>query len=57
MDDRTSKICRKHHKDNMVYDLKDFEPGITAPPFHYNCRSSIILDATELNEAISEYKP
>lgn len=52
MDDRTTKICRKHHKDNKVYDLKDFEPGITAPPFHYNCRSAIIPDKDELNEDI-----
>ena len=57
MDDRTTKICRKHYKEKKVYDLKDFKPGITAPPFHYNCRSAIIPDKDELNEDISEYNP
>lgn len=52
MDDRTTKICRKHHKENKVYDLKDFKAGITAPPFHYNCRSAIVPDKDELNDDI-----
>lgn len=57
MDERTTLTCRNHHKENKLYNLDEYEAGITAPPFHYNCRSAIIPDADELNEVISEYNP
>lgn len=48
IDSRTSDICRKIHKEDKVYSFKDFEPGATAPPFHYSCRSTIIPYYDEL---------
>ncbi len=38
LDSRTSEICQE--KDGMIFDMKDYEPGVTAPPFHVNCRST-----------------
>lgn len=37
VDDRTSEICL--NLNGHVFDAKDFEPGVTAPPFHPNCRT------------------
>ena len=38
IDSRTSPICQS--LDGKVQDMKDFEPGVTAPPFHPWCRST-----------------
>ncbi len=35
LDDRTSSICRS--MDSKVFDMKDYQVGVTAPPFHVNC--------------------
>ncbi|MEW9093954.1 MAG: minor capsid protein [Clostridiaceae bacterium] len=40
LDLHTSKICRS--LDGKVFDLKDKLIGITAPPFHPNCRTTIM---------------
>jgi SPP1 gp7 family putative phage head morphogenesis protein len=37
LDTRTSQTCQA--MDQQVFDLKDFEVGRTAPPFHPNCRT------------------
>ncbi len=37
LDTHTSEICQK--LDGKVFDMKDYEVGITAPPFHCWCRS------------------
>lgn len=37
LDDRTSPICRS--MDGKVFDMKDYQVGVTASPFHSNCRS------------------
>ena len=37
LDDRTSPICRS--MDNKIFDMKDYQVGVTAPPFHANCRT------------------
>ena len=37
LDDRTSHICRS--MDGKIFDMKDYEVGVTASPFHSNCRS------------------
>lgn len=37
LDTHTSEICQE--LDGKVFDMKDYEVGITAPPFHINCRS------------------
>lgn len=38
MDGHTSDICKS--LDGKVFSIKDYEVGITAPPFHVNCRST-----------------
>lgn len=40
LDTRTSEICRE--QDGKVYEMKDYQPGITAPPFHNYCRSTTV---------------
>lgn len=37
LDTHTSEICQE--LDGKVFDMKNYEVGITAPPFHINCRS------------------
>lgn len=37
LDSRTSDICRE--MDGKVFDMKEYQVGLTAPPFHCNCRS------------------
>ena len=40
LDGKTSEICRD--MDGKVFDMKDYEVGVTAPPFHPNCRSTTV---------------
>lgn len=40
LDSHTSEICQGF--DGQVFPMKDFEPGVTAPPFHVNCRSTTV---------------
>lgn len=40
LDSRTSDICRE--MDGKIFLMKDFEAGVTAPPFHVWCRSTTI---------------
>ena len=37
LDHKTSEVCQE--MDGKVFDMKDFEAGVTAPPFHVWCRS------------------
>lgn len=37
LDTHTSDICQNF--DGKVFDMKDYEVGVTAPPFHCNCRT------------------
>jgi SPP1 gp7 family putative phage head morphogenesis protein len=37
LDSHTSDICQQ--MDGQVFDMKDFQAGVTAPPFHVWCRS------------------
>ena len=50
MDNRTSQIGKRIHREDKRYRIDEFETGITAPPFHYNCRSAVIPDEEELDE-------
>ena len=50
MDNRTSQICKRINRENKRYKIDEFETGVTAPPFHYNCRSAVIPDEDELNK-------
>lgn len=40
LDRRTSDICQD--MDGQVFDMKNFEPGVTAPPFHPWCRTTTV---------------
>lgn len=40
LDSHTSDICQE--MDGKVFDMKDYEVGTTAPPFHPNCRTTTI---------------
>ena len=40
LDSHTSEICKE--QDGKVYNMKDYQPGITAPPFHNYCRSTTV---------------
>lgn len=50
LDDRTTETCRAIAKEDKLYRIDEFETGVTAPPFHYNCRSAVIPDEDELNK-------
>ena len=50
LDGRTTETCRAIAKENKRYKIDEFETGVTAPPFHYNCRSAVIPDEDELNK-------
>lgn len=40
LDSHTSDICQ--NMDGKVFPMKDYEPGVTAPPFHVWCRSCTV---------------
>lgn len=40
LDSHTSEICRS--LDGKVFLMKDYQAGVTAPPFHVRCRSTAI---------------
>ena len=40
LDKRTSEICR--HKDQQIVEVAKAEVGVTIPPFHPFCRSTIV---------------
>lgn len=40
LDNRTSDVCSS--MDGEVFEMKDYEPGVTAPPFHPNCRTTTV---------------
>lgn len=40
LDSHTSEICQG--LDGKVFPMKEFQPGVTAPPFHVYCRSTTV---------------
>ena len=40
LDTRTSDICQD--MDGRVFDMTDYQSGVTAPPFHPHCRSTTV---------------
>lgn len=50
MDNRTSETCKRIHAEDKRYRMDEFNPGVTAPPFHFNCRSAVIPDEDEIEE-------
>lgn len=58
LDNRTSEICQDN--DGKVYKMSEWETWITAPPLHYNCRSTTIpyfpeMDNTEYTRMATDY--
>lgn len=49
VDDRTTKICMRIHRENERKLLSEMEPGVNAPPYHYSCRTGITPDYNEIN--------
>ena len=55
LDNRTTQICRRIAQEDKLYKLEDAQVGVNMPPFHYNCRSTIMPDEGELNgEGVEE---
>lgn len=58
LDNRTSEICQE--LDGKVVDLKDAEPGVTTPPFHCYCRTTVVpvseFDSEESTRAARDPK-
>ena len=40
LDNRTSEICQE--QDGKVYKMSEWQEGVTAPPFHPNCRTTTV---------------
>ena len=40
LDSHTSEICRR--LDGQIFPMKDYQAGVTAPPFHVFCRSTTV---------------
>ena len=45
LDSHTSDICRS--LDGQVFPMKDYQAGVTAPPFHVYCRSTTVPHFSE----------
>ena len=54
LDDRTTQICRRIAQEDKLYKLEDAQVGVNMPPFHYNCRSTIMPEAGEIEEEPKE---
>ncbi|PAB01101.1 minor capsid protein [Enterococcus canintestini] len=48
VDSRTTDICLQVHREDKSYLLSEYQPGVTAPPYHVNCRTGIVPDDSEL---------
>lgn len=52
LDSHTSTICQD--MDGTVYKMQDFEPGVTAPPFHNYCRTTTVPHFPDDYDVIGE---
>lgn len=48
MDSRTTVICREIAYKNERKRIDEMKIGVTAPPYHFNCRTTIVPDDDEL---------
>lgn len=48
LDSKTTEICKAHH--DKVFPMEAFEIGVTVPPLHINCRSTIVYIYKENEE-------
>lgn len=58
LDNRTSEICQ--NQDNKVYKMSEWEEGVTAPPFHPNCRTTTVpyfddVDYSKMERIAADY--
>ncbi|WP_459129894.1 minor capsid protein [Guggenheimella bovis] len=55
LDTHTSEICQD--LDGERFPLSEYKPGVTAPPFHPNCRSTTVpvIEGDEVEKAIAEW--
>ncbi|RHW65426.1 phage head morphogenesis protein, partial [Clostridium botulinum] len=61
LDSHTSKICRSMDAASKKepFDLNKWEVGVTAPPFHANCRSTTIAyfpDTLDIERIARDYE-
>lgn len=52
LDSRTSEICQD--MDGQHFKMSDWEVGVTAPPFHVNCRSTTVPYFDDEFDAVGE---
>lgn len=48
VDDRTTEICLRVNREDKTFLLVEYQPGITAPPYHVGCRTGIVPDDSEI---------
>lgn len=48
VDSRTTDICLQINREDKSYLLSEYEPGVTAPPYHVGCRTGIVPDDDEI---------
>lgn len=48
LDNRTSEICRD--MDGKIFNITEYKVGVTASPFHVNCRSTTVPYYDDFNE-------
>lgn len=48
VDDRTTEICLRVNREDKTFLLSEYQPGITAPPYHVGCRTGIVPDDSEI---------
>lgn len=51
LDNRTSQICRS--MDGKIFKLSEMQPGVNAPPFHPNCRTTTIAYFSDAEDETS----
>lgn len=48
VDDRTTEICLRVNREDKTFLLSEYQPGVTAPPYHVGCRTGIVPDDSEI---------
>lgn len=48
VDDLTTEICLRVNREDKTFLLVEYQPGITAPPYHVGCRTGIVPDDSEI---------
>ncbi|MDN3168393.1 hypothetical protein [Enterococcus faecalis] len=48
VDNRATDICLRVNREDKSYLISEYQPGVTAPPYHVGCRTGIVPDDDEL---------